>query len=172
MENYLLTVLGTFDDSMCKEIALSVTPIVDSPNLKFQYAQGVLIFHFTSDVNKEEIFDYMKGVLFGISDSFFLNTITDNVSVCLNDDIYAHLFDLESPGEDVDMKFDMNRIKNNLDFMESEDDDDFVALLLDEAKERNMFKKPSLDQLLDKLLSKGMDSLSQYEKDTLEKYSK
>jgi hypothetical protein len=43
---------------------------------------------------------------------------------------------------------------------------------LDEAKERNLFKKPSLNQLLDKVLSKGMDSLSQYEKDTLEKYSK
>ena len=172
MNNYLLTVLGTFDDTMCREIALSVTPIVDSPNLKFQYAKGVLIFHFTSEVNKEEIFEYIKGILFGVSDSFLLNTITDNVSVCLKEDIYNHLFDLDNPGEGLDMKFDMSRIKNNLDFMESEDDDDFVALLLDEAKERNMFKKPSLDQLLDKLLSKGMDSLSQYEKDTLEKYSK
>jgi hypothetical protein len=47
-----------------------------------------------------------------------------------------------------------------------------VALLLNESNERNLFNKPSLDQLLDKLLSKGMDSLSQYEKDTLEKYSK
>ena len=38
----------------------------------------------------------------------------------------------------------MTRIKNNLDFMESEDDDEFVALLLDEMKEKNLFKKPSL----------------------------
>jgi hypothetical protein len=172
MENYLLTVLGTFDDSMCKEIALSVTPIVDSPNLKFQYAKGVLIFHFTSDVNKEEIFDYMKGVLFGISDSFFLNTITDNVSVCLKDDVYAHLFDLENPGEDINMKLDMVRIKNNLDFMEEEDDDEFLASLLDNMKEKKIFKKPSLDQILDKVLTKGMDSLSSFEKDTLETYSK
>jgi hypothetical protein len=171
MENYLLTVLGTFDDSMCKEIALSVTPIVDSPNLKFQYAKGVLIFHFTSDVNKEEIFDYMKGVLFGISDSFFLNTITDNVSVCLKDDVYAHLFDLENAGEDIDMKLDMVRIKNNLDFME-EEDDEFLASLLDDMKEKKLFKKPSLDQILDKVLTKGMDSLSPFEKDTLETYSK
>jgi hypothetical protein len=45
---------------MCREIALSVTPIVDSKNLKFQYAKGVLIFHFTSEVNKEEIFEYIN----------------------------------------------------------------------------------------------------------------
>ena len=172
MENYLLTVLGTFDESIRKEIALTITPIVDSPNLKFQYATGVLIFHFTSDVNKEDIFEYVKGTLFGLSDSFFLNAVTDNVSVCLNNDIYGHLFDLDSPGDDVDMKFDMNRIKNNLDFMESEDDNDFVALLLDEAKERNLFKKPSLDQILDKVLTNGMESLSAFEKDTLETYSK
>ena len=172
MENYLLTVLGTFDESIRKEIALSVTPIVDSPNLKFQYATGVLIFHFTSEVHKEDMFEYIKGVLYGISDSFFLNAVTDNVSVCLNNDIYGHLFDLDSPGDDVDMKFDMNRIKNNLDFMESEDDDEFVALLLDEMKEKNLFKKPSLDQILDKVLTNGMESLSAFEKDTLETYSK
>jgi hypothetical protein len=172
MNKYLLTVLGTFDDTMCREIALSVTPIVDSPNLKFQYAKGVLIFHFTSEVNKEEIFDYIKGILFGVSDSFLLNTITDNVSVCLKEDVYNHLFDLNNPGEGLDMKFDMNRIKNNLDFMESEDDDEFVALLLDEMKEKNLFKKPSLDQILDKVLTNGMESLSAFEKDTLETYSK
>jgi hypothetical protein len=73
MENYLLTVLGTFDESIRKEIALAVTPIVDSPNLKFQYATGVLIFHFTSEVNKEDIFEYVKGILFGLSDSFFFS---------------------------------------------------------------------------------------------------
>jgi len=172
MDNYLLTVLGTFDDSMCREIALSVTPIVDSKNLKFQYAKGVLIFHFTSEVNKEEIFEYIKGVLFGVSDSFFLNTITDNVSVCLNDDVYNHLFDLDNPGEGLDMKLDMSRIKNNLDFMESEDDDEFVALLLEEMREKNLYKKPSLDQILDKVLVDGMESLSPFEKDILETYSK
>jgi hypothetical protein len=94
------------------------------------------------------------------------------VSVCLKEDVYNHLFDLDNPGEGLDMKFDMSRIKNNLDFMESEDDDEFVALLLDEMKEKNLFKKPSLDQILDKVLNNGMESLSAFEKDTLETYSK
>jgi hypothetical protein len=174
MNNYLLIVLGTFDDSMTKEIALSVTPIVDSPNLKFQYTNGVLIFHFTSEVLKEEIFEYIRSVLFGVSDSFFLNTVTDNVSVCLKDSVYNHLFDLNNPGEDSDMKFDMNRIKNNLDFMESEEDDDdkFITLILDQMTEKNFFNKPSLDQILDKMLVSGMESLSPFEKETLEIYSK
>ena len=172
MNNYLLTIIGEFQTKeMCKSIALSITPIVDSPSLKFHYGKNVLVFHFSSQIPQEEITEYIRGILFGISDYFILNKMTDNVSVSMPQDVYTHLFDLETNGEDVDMILDMNRIKNNLDFME-EDDEDFVALLLDEAKERNLFKKPSLNQLLDKVLSKGMDSLSQYEKDTLEKYSK
>jgi hypothetical protein len=86
-------------------------------------------------------------------------------------DRYNHLFDLESSDGDMDMKLDMNRIKNNLDFME-EEDDDIVALLLEEMKDKGFFKKPSLNQILDKVLSSGIESLSSFEKETLETYSK
>jgi hypothetical protein len=78
---------------------------------------------------------------------------------------------LDTVGEDVDMILDMNRIKKNLDFMEQEEDD-LVALLLEDMRENKMLKTPSLDQILDKVLSNGMDSLSRYEKDILETYSK
>jgi hypothetical protein len=156
---------------MCQNVALSITPIVDSPNLKFQHANGVLIFHFSSEIPKEEIYEYVRGVLYGIADSFILTTMTDDVSVSMPEDIYNHLFDLESTDGEMDMKLDMTRIKNNLDFVEQEEDD-LVALLLEEMRESNVVKKPSLDQILDKVLTNGMESLSPFEKDTLETYSK
>ena len=172
MNKYLLTILGEFKTKeMCQNVALSITPIVDSPNLKFQHANGVLIFHFSSEIPKEEIYEYVRGVLYGIADSFILTTMTDDVSVSMPEDIYNHLFDLESADGEIDMKLDMTRIKNNLDFME-EEEDDLVALLLEEMRESNVIKKPSLDQILDKVLTNGMDSLSPFEKDTLETYSK
>ena len=172
MNKYLLTILGEFKTKeMCQNVALSITPIVDSPNLKFQHANGVLIFHFSSEIPKEEIYEYVRGVLYGITDSFILTTITDDVSVSMPEDIYNHLFDLESADGEMDMKLDMTRIKNNLDFMEQEEDD-LVALLLEEMRESNVIKKPSLDQILDKVLTNGMESLSPFEKDTLETYSK
>lgn len=172
MNNYLLTIIGEFQTKeMCKSIALSITPIVDSPSLKFHYGKNVLVFHFSSQIPQEEITEYTRGILFGISDYFILNKMTDNVSVSMPQDVYTHLFDLETNGEDVDMILDMNRIKNNLDFME-EDEDDIVALLLEEMKDKGLFKRPSLDQILDKVLSNGIESLSSFEKDTLETYSK
>jgi len=172
MNKYLLTILGDFETlENCKNIALSITPVVDSPNLKFQYDKGVLIFHFSSEIPKEEIFEYVKGILYGVSDFFILTPMSDDVSVSMPQDRYNHLFDLESSDGDMDMKLDMNRIKNNLDFME-EEDDDIVALLLEEMKDKGFFKKPSLNQILDKVLSSGIESLSSFEKETLETYSK
>jgi len=172
MNKYLLTVFGEFETKeMCQNVALSITPIVDSPNLKFQHSKGVLLFHFSSEILKEEIYEYVKGVLYGVTESFILTTITDDVSVSMPEDIYNHLFDLDSANGEIDMKLDMTRIKNNLDFMEQEEDD-LVALLLEEMRENNVIKKPSLDQILDKVLTNGMESLSSFEKDTLETYSK
>jgi hypothetical protein len=172
MNNYLLTIIGEFQTKeMCKSIAVSLTPIVDSPSLKFHYTKNTLVFHFSSEVSQVEIADYTRGILFGISDFFILNKMTDDVSVSMPQDVSNHLFDLETMGEDVDMILDMNRIKNNLDFMDQEEND-FVALLLDEMSEQNYIKRPSLDQILDKVLSNGMGSLSQFEKDILETYSK
>lgn len=172
MNNYLLTIIGEFQTKeMCKSIALSLTPIVDSPSLKFHYAKNTLIFHFSSEIPLEEITDYIKGILFGVSDLFIINKMGDDVSLSMPQDVYNHLFDLETVGEDVDMILDMNRIKKNLDFMEQEEDD-LVALLLEDMRENKMLKTPSLDQILDKVLSNGMDSLSRYEKDILETYSK
>jgi len=172
MNKYLLTVFGEFETKeMCQNVALSITPIVDSPNLKFQHSKGVLLFHFSSEILKEEIYEYVKGVLYGVTESFILTTITDDVSVSMPKDIYNHLFDLDSANGEMDMKLDMTRIKNNLDFMEQEEDD-LVALLLEEMRENNVIKKPSLDQILDKVLTNGMESLSSFEKDTLETYSK
>ena len=73
MTKFLLTVIGEFKQKdLISEVALTLTPIVDSPHLKFQSSHGTLIFHFASEVNQEEIHDYIQGSLFGLIDSFIL----------------------------------------------------------------------------------------------------
>jgi hypothetical protein len=172
MNNYLLTIIGELQTKeMCKSIASSLTPIVDSPSLRFHYGKNVIVFYFSSETPQEEIAEYTRGILFGISDFFILNKMTDNVSVSMPQDVHTHLFNLEDIGEDDDMILDMNRIKNNLDFMD-EEENDFAVLLLEKMCEQNLITRPSLDQILDKVLSNGMGSLSQFEKDILETYSK
>ena len=169
MKNYILTIFGQFESEKdCKEMAIALTPIVDSPNLKFQHTKGTLIFHFKSEVLKEEIFDYVRGVLFGITDAFILTELHDNMTLSMPQDIKEHLLDLENNSSDVNMFIDMKLEKKNLNSIE-EDEDDFVALLLEELK--SQVKKPSLDYILDKILDKGYDSLTEHEKKTLKNYS-
>jgi len=172
MDRYLLTIIGDFkSEEECTEIAMAITPIVDSPHLKFQHSKGILLFHFETDVNKDEIFGYIQTVLFGITETFILTEITDNVSVSVPEDIKVHLFDLENVSDDVSINIDMRQVKNNSDlYMDEEEEDDFVALLLGEREQ--FLKRPTLDQILDKILSKGYQSLSPFEQDILDGYSK
>lgn len=169
MKNYILTIFAPFDtEKECKEVAISLTPIVDSPNLKFQHTKGSLIFHFQSEVSKEEIFDYVGGVLFGMTDAFILTELHDNMTLSLPENIKEHLLDLENSSEDVDLFIDMKLEKKNLNSMEDEEDE-FVAILLEELKSK--IKKPTLDFILDKILDVGYDNLTQSEKNILKSYS-
>jgi hypothetical protein len=171
MKNYLLTVIGNFEsDEMCRDMALTLSPIVDSPSLKFSHSKGVLLLHFASEVSKGEIYDFIIGVFFGMTESFILTEFNDKMTVSLPDEIKDYLFNLDDDSEENNNKLDMIKVKNNYGFDESEDEDDFVALLLEHPY--NKIKRPSLDQILDKISSKGYESLSQFEKDTLENYSK
>jgi hypothetical protein len=173
MNYYLLSVTNDFaSDSLCKEIAISLSPIVDSPNLKFHYTRNQIIFSFGTETEKSEIYEYIYGVLFGLVEIFVLTEIVDDFTVSLPKDIKDHLFDLENVGENVTMKLDMERIKKNLDFsFDDEDDDDendIMSLIMNNKKTE---PNPTLDQILDKLYSEGIDSLSSKEKNILENYS-
>jgi hypothetical protein len=168
MKRFLLLIIGDFSsEKICKDIALSIYPLVDSPQLKFQHSKGVLIFHFASEVTQEEIETYIQGILYGITNSFILTEFTDKVSVVMPDNIKEHLINLDKSDDDVEMKISIDESFN---IFEESEDDEFVALLLDEVKKK--IKKPTLDQILDKILSKGVESLSVFEKEILETYSK
>jgi hypothetical protein len=172
MKKYLLTVIGDFEsEEFCQDMALSLTPVVDSANLKYQHTKGVLIFHFASEVSKSELYDYILGVFFGITETFILTEITDDLSVSMPKEVKTHLFDLENESEDIDINIDMKHFKGNVDmFTDEEEDEDFVALLLGERGK--LFKPPTLDQILDKINSKGFEALTPFEKDILDDYSK
>ena len=175
MNYYLLSVTNDFaSDSLCKEIAISLSPIVDSPNLKFHYTRNQIIFSFGAETEKSEIYEYITGILYGLVEIFILTEIVDDYSVSLPKDIKDHLFDLENVGENVTMKLDMERIKKNLDFSyddEDDDDDDENDIMSLIFKDKNTTPNPTLDQILDKLYSEGMDSLSLKEKTILQTYS-
>lgn len=169
MKKYLLVVFGDFTNTKSlTKIATGMTPIVDSPQLKLHQSVGSVVFHFESGVEKDDLQDFIVGLFYGTSDYFILTEMTDNVMVHMNDDLKSHLFDLNNESE-------FKTSQKEDEFSMSEDDftnqaGAFVELLLEEFESE--VKKPTLNELLDKITDKGLKSLTQFEKQILENYSK
>ena len=165
MKKYLLTVFGNFQSEQCEEIAHCLEPLVDSTHLKFQYRSGVIIFHFESEIQMEDIHEFVELTSYPMYDSFILTEYNDNVSVFMTDDMKQHLFDLETETEGA-ITFEFET-KNDFDI--SYDEDDIVTALMNQVKKN--LQIPTLDQLLDKVVDNGVESLTPYEKATLDNYS-
>ena len=171
MKKYFLILLGDFkSEEFCKDVALTITPMVDSPQLKFQHSNGALLFHFASEVDQTEMYGFFSVSFFGLVSSFILTENTDNLSLYMPEDAKTHLLDLENAGGDVSISIDLSKPNLFEGEFDEEDEEDFMALVLNRVKEK--VKKPSLDQLLEKVGSKGVESLTPFEKDTLDAYSK
>ena len=169
MKKYLLVAFGDFKTKkIIENFGKGMVPIVDSAHLKFQHTKGAMIFHFGSTVIQEEIHDYLTGLFYGFTDTFILTEMNDNVSVAMSEEVKAHLLDLENDGDDVDIKIDMTRMDKNEEY--SEMAENFVEYLLDEMKDE--IKIPTLNEILDKINEKGISSLSGFEKEILDEYSK
>jgi len=101
-------------------------------------------------------------------DSFILTEYNDNVSVFMTDDMKQHLFDLETETEGA-ITFEFET-KNDFDISyDKDDEDDIVTALMNQVKKN--LQIPTLDQLLDKVVDNGVESLTPYEKTTLDNYS-
>ena len=171
MKKYFLILFGDFkSDEFCKDVALTITTLVDSPQLKFQHGNGALLFHFASEIEQNEMYEFLSVSFFELIASFILTENTDNLSLYMPEDAKADFLDLENASGDVSINIDLSKPNLFEDEFDEEDEDDFMALVLNRVKDK--IKKPSLDQLLEKVGNKGVESLTPFEKDTLDAYSK
>lgn len=162
MKKFLLIIFGDFKEvDLCKEFALTLTPIVDTPQLKFQYTPGATIFHFGTEVPQDEICEYIESFIPDEIISYILTEMSDKVSVKMPEINLQHLLDLNSD-EHSELKLKKS------DKEESEGDEENLASLLNLIKHDT---KPSLDSILDKIKANGMNSLTSFEIEVLNEYS-
>ena len=173
MKKFLLVIFGDYlQDSesteYLKNFAVSLTPLVDTPQIKFQFTKGTSIFHFGTEVPMEEINYYIKSCIEndGVDMSFILTEMNDKVSLSFPQVTYEHLMDLDS---DKLSEIRLSQNTNDINFEEDESQYENLASFLELIKND---RKPSLDSILDKIKEKGLGSLTSYEKDILSEYSK
>jgi hypothetical protein len=177
MKQYLIFAYGEFEDKDIQRITNNLSPITDGKAFKFLYSSDHIIFHFSSEYNGEFLQQFIFESIHKDCLMYFLVEKTDNLSHYLPKDSEEYLFDLETI-EDPDMVINGIDIVVDLTSKEDEDsldDDDediseIDALLIMNRLKKDL-RKPTLDEILDKIVDEGELSLTPYEKAILEKYS-
>jgi hypothetical protein len=171
MKKYLLTVFGNFTSEKCNEIVQLMEPLIDSENLKFYFRSGSIIFYFGSNFQLIDVHEFLDMISDELFDTFILVEHNETVSVFMTDEMKDHLFNLEEESGDMVIDLVPNNKAQSI-YDEDEDEDDISTILMNQIKKNLQdIQVPSLDELLDKVSEKGIESLTEFELKTLNNYS-
>ena len=139
------------------------------------------MMHFATEVPKDEIFEYISGLIHVDSEILILTEVSDKVSVHIPYEKSGHLFDLDNPGGSNHYSIDMKGVVENTDLYNDYDEDDIDISFSNELESQFKSKiqhwmgtpavKTTLDTILDKINVLGMDSLTKHELTLLQNYS-
>jgi len=177
---FLMFVYGEVEDvdseTLTTKIAKEIQPIVISDQIKYIYGDGNSIFHFDSAMKFEEMSIYTEMVFEDYpSLMFFLIPFNGVMSTNAGEEKVKHILsldhDLEDKKDPLFYGFE-ETTANEQNFF-----DIFIQLMNQGQsfiinKNKDEKCNLSLDELLDKINEKGMDSLSKEEKLKLDEYSK
>jgi hypothetical protein len=181
METYLLFIYSDFkgNEAKIKLITDSLAPIVVSPKLKFNYGNNSMIINFKTDLEFNELKEYVSEVISQIVNQYFLLNYSDKLSVSMPKDLYTHLFDLEN--ESVDTDLDIREIVPgkkgvgpNFSIFEKEfllplpiSGTTFGFTIFNPQEIIEEKSNYTIDDILDKINKSGYDSLTEEEKNFL-----
>jgi len=187
LTKYILFVFAKNDNpkEFTEQIAEELCVISDTPNLNFYFGPESSVFTISTLDSYEDVKDYVDMVL-GVGDIMYvlLPYTSDKLSYGLPEKISKHLFNdgisdfmsgksnNSEPNEFEVRKMIQDKIRDtfnlNIDNFDFEYDEDEWSDI-DEIK--NKQRSPSLDELLEKIKEKGLNSLTEKELTYLNKYS-
>jgi hypothetical protein len=187
LTKYILFVFAKNDNpkEFTEQIAEELCVISDTPNLNFYFGPESSVFTISTLDSYEDVKDYVDMVV-GVGDIMYilLPYTSDKLSYGLPEKISKHLFNdgindfmseksnNSEPNEFEVRKMIQDKIRDtfnlNIDNFDFDyDGDEWTDI--DEIK--NKKRNPSLDELLEKIKEKGLNSLTEKELSQLNKYS-
>jgi len=176
---YLMLVYGeseTMDsETITTKIGKELQPVVISEQIKYIYGDSNAIFHFESELKFEEMSIYCEILIEDFPDFMYV-LIPFNGMLASNagDERIKHLLSID----DKPKKSNKNQIDVE---MVSIDDGAIFDMFITMFGQGSKFERPTkevevcnmtLDELLDKMIDQGIESLTEVEKQKLEQYSK
>lgn len=174
---YLLFVYpceDTWDEIVSNvEIAEELSKVSKSDDIKYVYGESHTLFHFDSDMSSTELVDYVDLIKDDVGDFMFVllegfKSIESNMPT----ESLESLLKLNRRGRPPKKK---NRLKNI--FEKKQDVFDIQGFMEEHRKRVEDFLKNNvcdltIDEILDKIIDQGINSLTTAEKNKLDEYSK
>jgi hypothetical protein len=138
-----------------QKIATELSPIVDSEDIKYIYGPTHVVFNFITEMSQGELSIYVDMMSEEMGDFKYILTPTPKT---------------------ISSNMDPEHLKHLMDVRSTNDEDEPSMYFLDFLKENfgdinKSVCNLSIDEILDKIKEKGIQSLSKQEKDKLDNYS-
>jgi hypothetical protein len=178
---YMVFVFGdlTESENVTQYITNQLLPIVSSEFLKFTYGEYGIVLNFRSNETFDDLKEYIDMAFSDLTDQYFLLEVTKNFDIKMprkmkkdflniDDEIKKDTTKTGSLSKDETYKIDL-KDKKTITF-------DFLLPVYDtmfeNIKESIVEEEPSIDDILDKISEKGIESLTKKETEFLENYGK
>lgn len=164
---YLLFVFAKHEknqEKFVKVIAEDITVVSDSPEVNFYFGPESIIYSFSSNENPKDLKEFFDILLASLGIVYFMTPFEpDKMSYWIDPEIEKTLLKHDKTTDSINFD-DEKLIKvQELLFGKTNSENDVIV---------SKPKLSSLDELLDKIIDCGIDSLTAQEKNLLNEYSK
>ena len=162
---YLLVVFGNFQKKtkLIKTLSESIAIISEEKSVRYSYGDNVAVINFYSTSDQEDVAIYVDELFSTVSTLFFLTPYNTNVYSSLPMDVHKYLF-----GESEIVDEDNYNLDDEVDIDQLPLKPDSKSI---QQKDRVQQKELSLDEILDKINTEGIYSLTEQERKTLQKHA-
>ena len=140
--------------------------------MNFAFGDGISVIHFETQIRFDKLKMEVSKVMSSDCPVHFLFKNDSKMSLISLPDSYNGILDLDKTIGGVCMTEKTSDLKNFLDLLKEINQDNCIIDFIPEESEGEELYIPSLDDLLDKICQCGYDSLSLYEREVLNTYSK
>jgi hypothetical protein len=176
--SYMLFIFGDFDEqeNLATNLSSQLLTVVSSPFLKFTYGEYGVVFHFRSKEVFTDLKEYIDMAMSEITEQYFLMEVTKNVDIKMPRKLKKDFLNIDGEKKKENRTGEINvetKLKERREELKN-----FTFEFLLPADFNQMVMKtepdylPTVDEILDKISEKGIDSLTEKEKEILDNYGK
>ena len=174
-KKYMLFIFGDYSlsDEFVNEITHQFVGIISSKYMKFNYGEYGMVCYFRSLEAFEDLKEYFDMCLNDVTNQYFFIEVGDNVDIKMDSKLKKDFLNID--GDEVKNKngfIEIEKIKHTKPKIEFDELYNIMFPIMDENffKKQKIVEEPSVDQILDKITEKGINSLTKKEIEILNNY--